>query len=119
MVRQLCFFGCSGNCYQIFLRSVMTQQLINYIKENNPDLLLQLEKENGVDAYLADKINSIDISAGEEICMDLLTEDLRPSKYHYILSVLDEEFGSGYESEAVKLVYICDPLLEEYNFKNN
>ena len=110
------------------MEEIVINKLREYIRENNPDLLLKLERENKVAEYLQDKVSGIDITAGEEISMDQLTEDLRPSKYNYILSLLEDEFPKEYETflennvllkEAVNMVFYCEPLLEEYHFSNN
>jgi hypothetical protein len=108
--------------------SNLIQKLHAYLTENNPDLLQQLEKENKLREYLYEKVNSVDVSEGEEACMEQLTEDLRPSKFHYISSILEEEFATEYylllerqelTSELINMVYFCEPLLEEHDFKNN
>ncbi len=110
------------------MHEILISKLHQYLRKNNPDLLLQLEKENKVEEYLEEKVNSVDISAGEEISMDQLTEDLRPSKYNYILSVLQDEFPIDYmilselkvlESQIIHIIRLCDPIMEEHNFSIN
>ncbi len=118
----------------------MLEALINklheYIRENNPDLLLRLEEDDKVTKYLSNKVSTVKALLNqlnkdqpayiiEDACMDVLTEDLRPSKYNYICNILDEEFGDTYQQlidngllqfEAVNLVNHCQSIFEDLKF---
>src|SRR5690606_29665683 len=107
-----------------------------YLRENNPDLLLRLEESNQVAKYLADKINSVDgiinqmdnkepAHTIEKVCIEVLTRDLRPSKYNYISKVLQEEFTGRYQYlqasgrfkvEVIDLIKKCQSVFEDLNF---
>ena len=119
----------------------MQENLINklheYITQNNPDLLLTLQEKNGVTSYLINKTSIIkDLLAQlqeakkpeyiiEEICMEELTKDLRPSKYNYIVNILEEDFATTYNNlqqsgkllyEVVNIISYCDPVFESLKF---
>lgn len=118
----------------------MQQTLINklheYIRENNPDLLFQLEEDRKVTEYLSNKINTVSalikqMENGEpayiieDACMDVLTQDLRPSKFNYISNLLQEEFESTYNQlqesgtikfEGINLINKCQAVFADLNF---
>jgi hypothetical protein len=112
----------------------LMQKLLLYITENNPDLLFRLEEEETVSNYLLDKVTSVSSIINdaarpdylkEEICMSVITQSLRPSKFNYICRVLEEEFEATYwqlkrsgtlKYEAVSLVMYCQPLFEAVHF---
>jgi hypothetical protein len=118
------------------MQEILLKRLHDYIRENNPDMLIQLEEEKKVTEYLSDKIKLVDgllqesdstqpAYIIEEACMDILTEDLRPSKYHYIRAILEEEFEAIYrrlqnsgtlQFEVINLVKYCQPLFDAVGF---
>ena len=86
------------------MQELLTNKLHQYISENNPDLLLSLEEENKTSSFLTDKVNGINHLIKqlkeahtpqyitEEVCMETLTKELRPSRFNYIKDILEEEF---------------------------
>ena len=118
------------------MQDILINKLHEYIRENNPDLLLQLEEDGKVTEYLSNKVSTVNALLNqlnkeqpayiiEEACMDVLTEDLRPSKYNYICIILEEEFGDTYQQlidngllqfEAVNLVNYCQSVFEDLKF---
>ncbi len=74
------------------VNTVLATKLHSYIVDNNPDLLIQLQSEKNVTAFITNKLLSVSSlitdlqSSGEteyfieEKCLAALTEDLRPSK---------------------------------------
>jgi hypothetical protein len=118
------------------MHETIIEKLLKYIKENNPDLLFQLEEEGKLSSYLADKISTVDSLLNhpekeqpayivEEACMDILTQDLRPSKYNYISTVLEEEFTSTFyqlqkdgtlQFEVINLITFCQPAFDAMGF---
>ncbi len=119
------------------MQEILIAKLHEYILQNNFDLLTTLQERNNVESYLNEKVSSIDtlltelMSEGvpayliEERCMDVLTQDLRPSKYNYLTSVLEEEFGSDYSRlkkngtlpyEVINLIELCNPVFENIGF---
>ena len=117
------------------LQERLTYKLFEYICDNNPDLLFQLEEERRVTPYLKEKVAGLapTISSHatdpeyilEERCLLLLTQDLRPSKYNYICRVLEEEFpatrrklieGGTMKCEVVNIISHCQELFEAMHF---
>ena len=119
------------------MQEVLIQRLHQYITDNNPELLITLQQEGSASGYLREKVEAIDLlmnellAAGtpayiiEERCMDELTKDLRPSKFNYLISILEEEFKDDYyrlkESglltyEAINILESCLPVFETFGF---
>jgi hypothetical protein len=117
------------------MEKMLIKKLHEYIRENNPDLLLQLEEDSKVTEYLFNKVNAtapiiIEYKGQpdyiiEEACMDELTKDLRPSKYNYINQILEEEFEDTYQQlqnsgtlkfEVINLISQCQPVFEAIGF---
>jgi len=119
------------------MKTVLQEKLWAYIVHNNPDLLLELQEQNSVTAYLDEKVAGIlpqaqqMLSVGtpayemEEFCLNAMTEELRPSKYLYVLSVLQEEFPKDFERiaktgilvhEVLNMLYACRQTFEDLEF---
>ncbi len=115
----------------------LRNKLLEYIRENNPDVLFQLEQEAGLTQYLNQKLNDVadliermkkERQPGyliETMCLDQMTADLRPSKYNYICTILSEEFEEEYSKmvetgllryEAINMVTYCLPIFEDLRF---
>jgi hypothetical protein len=111
--------------------------LYRYIQKNNPELLADIESNGTATAYLTSKMQSIKNLIAElqqkrvpdyeleEICITQLTADLRPSKYNYILQLMEEDFQHEYnkllsdgllQTEAINMVNECRPVFEDLNF---
>jgi hypothetical protein len=63
----------------------------------------------------------------EDACMDVMTQDLRPSKFNYISNLLQEEFESTYiqilecgtlKFEVINLINQCQSVFEDLNFSD-
>lgn len=121
----------------MFMQEVLIAKLHQYITDNNPDLLITLQQDSSVSSYLKEKVATIDLLANEllasntpayiieERCMEELTKELRPSKFNYLISVLEEEFAPTHyrleESglltyEVMNLLERCTPLFEAFGF---
>jgi len=116
------------------MQDVLIQKLYEYIRENNPDLLMQLEESGTVSTFLHEKVASLNLSSDvqnepayilEEKYMNILTQDLRPSKFNYIKEVLQDEFEAEYvqwvndgiiKFEIINLIQKCQPSFDELNF---
>jgi hypothetical protein len=108
------------------MEEILKIKLWNYILKNNPELMISLQEENAVVDYLNKKMNSIKSLLAEivlegkpryiieETCINLLTEDLKPSRFVYISSILEEEFEPTYIqfSESGILLYEVMNLME-------
>jgi hypothetical protein len=118
------------------MQEKLIQKLLLYLQENNPELLIQLEEESMVTEYLLNKVGMVDSLLKEEdddqpayiletACMDILTQDLKPSRYQYICKVLEEEFQSFNEElqvdgikkfEAINLLESCKVVFDDFGF---
>lgn len=118
------------------MKKILINKLYKYIRENNPDLLFQLDEDKKVAEYLTDKISTVSalirqLDNGkpayiiEEACMDILTQDLRPSKFNYISHILEEDFVNTYQQlqesgtfkfEVINMISLCQSVFEDLNF---
>jgi hypothetical protein len=118
------------------MQEILIKKLLLYIQENNPDLLMQLEEESGVTDYLLNRVRMVDCLLQDEeeaqpayiletACMDILTQDLKPSRYQYICKVLMEDFEDYHKRlqatglkkfEAINLVESCRKVFDDYGF---
>ncbi len=119
------------------MQEVLIEKLHQYISENNPDLLITLQQDENVSGYLKGKVATISpmldaLPAAntpayiiEERCMDELIKELRPSKFNYLTSILEEEFDTDYYRfqengilayEVINLIEVCKPVFETFGF---
>jgi hypothetical protein len=116
---------------------ILRSKLFEYIRDNNPDILFELEAEANVTVWLSERVNGIGYLIMElksqclpeyeieEVCMAELTNNLRPSKYNYIHSLLEEEFEGDYykllksgllQHEVINMINQCDSVFADLNF---
>lgn len=86
------------------MQEMLKKKLWTYIVHNNLDLMLNLQQDFSVTGYLEKKIFNVQPLVSqllaqknpeyviEELCMEELTKDLRPSKFNYIQGILEDEF---------------------------
>jgi hypothetical protein len=119
------------------MQEILSNKLLEYIRENNPDILFQLEQEAGLTNYLTDKVSTVmelvqSMKAQkqpdyiiEEACMKYMTTELRPSRYNYIAGILSEEFENDYDgmlesglalTETINIINYCEPVFTDLNF---
>jgi len=108
------------------MHTILIDKLRSYLVENDPDLLISLQGDYSVTRYLEDKVYQVMPLAEqliaedkpqyiiEELCLDELTKELRPSKFHYIKEILKEDFLQAYSRfrEAGVLTYEIINLIE-------
>ena len=121
------------------MEDILKEKLWFYIIHNNPDLMFTLQEEYNVLGYLNEKVNGVKsiledmLSEGtpqyiiEEICLNVLIEDLKPSRFIYIRSLLAEEFEKTYTTfresgiltyEVINLMESCREVFETIGFTN-
>ncbi len=119
------------------MQGKLINNLYQYIKENNPDILLKLEENSSVTKYLSEKVSSVDSLLEqlnkedkpdyiiEELSMNFLTKDLRPSRYNYILHILESDFEVKYNQlteagllifEISNMIKYCQSVFDDLNF---
>lgn len=119
---------------------LLKEKLLEYLEDNNPDTLFSLQSEGNLDSYLQQKTDSVKSliqhleAEGkpayiiESSCMDEMTESLRPSKFNYIMDILDEEFIAEYVLlqstgtlvyEVINMVAFCKYIFEELDFNED
>lgn len=122
------------------MNDILFSDLHSYIAANNPDLMISLQEEGKLTTYLTTKIVTVtdmirslqDAAQPEylirEQCMNILTADLRPSRFNYLLTILEDEFGDLYwqlhESgmltyEALNILSECKEAFERYGFNTD
>jgi hypothetical protein len=115
----------------------LLKKLHRHIRENNPDLLLSLQEEGKLSAYLKESVAGVadllhNLLAentpsyiAEERCMEELTKQLRPSKFFYLRQVIEEIFPEVFQqwlragiliAEISNLITFCDPVFEGLEF---
>jgi len=111
------------------MESLLKEKLWAHIAHNNPDLMLNLQADHSVTKYLDEKMEGITPMIAQlaseakpqyiiqELCLDALTADLKPSKFLYIRSVIEEDFTEHFERlkergiltyEVANLITICN-----------
>ncbi len=121
------------------MQSMLTEKLWAYIVHNNPDFMLRLQEEHSVTRYLQEKVSAVMPMVAqllregkpqhviEEICFNEMTEELKPSRYQYIRSVIEEEFTADYEQmkengtlsyEVVNLIKACNSIFSHFDFNS-
>ena len=119
------------------MRDVLKKKLHDYLGANYPEVLVPLQREAGVTAFLEERVANLEelpdqlLAEGkpvyivEEICMDALTRDLGPSKFNYLCSVLQAEFEEVYYQwvetgtlpyEGLNLLEACAPVFAAVGF---
>jgi hypothetical protein len=119
------------------MHTILIDKLRSYLVENNPDLLISLQGDYSVTRYLEDKVYQVMPLAEqliaedkpqyiiEELCLDELTKELRPSKFHYIKEILEEDFLQAYSRfreagvltyEVINLIEACQPTFDSIGF---
>ena len=119
------------------MQDILIQKLHRYIQENNPDLLFSLQEQNSVHDFLLQQLSAIEpllaqlIAANkpslviEEVCLEEMTKDLRPSRYLYIQSLLEEEFPGDYThlqasgvlaTELLNMTHACKEVFDTAGF---
>jgi Domain of unknown function (DUF1896) len=121
------------------MQEVLVSKLLEYLRDNNPDILFALEAEDKLRLWLYSKAESVEslwqqmetdkqpAYIIEEACLNELTRELRPSRYNYIINLLEQEFEQEYkllqqsgllQNEAVNMISYCDSVFAEENEDN-
>lgn len=107
--------------------------LLGYIRENNPGLFKQLQEDDGLHAWIMEKIAEVELvlnasmpSPTEKDFMDLMAVDLHPSRFRFVRDLFETEFTDMYEQmrkagtlqyELLSMVALCHHLFDEMPFE--
>jgi len=108
------------------MQTLLKEKLWAYIIHHNPELMFRLQEDYSVMNYLDEKVAAVLPTAAqllsekrpayivEELCLNAMTKELRPSRYQYLRSVLEEDFSDNYEQlkESGTLTYELCNLIE-------
>ena len=119
------------------MESQLKERLWKFIIEQNPELMFSLQENYAVEPYLNEKINSIKPqlvnwkrigypeSSIDLLAMEVLTSDLKPSRFHFISNILKNKFPmhySQYKSQGIltyktiSLVELCQVAFDSIRF---
>lgn len=122
------------------MKEQLKAKLRTYLTVNNMDLFLELQNKQQLSGYLEEQVEAIAPMIDEleqeekpdyiieELCMNELIASLRPSRYNYILALLEAEFEQEYlafiESgiltfEAVNMVSYAASYFDEFGFNES
>lgn len=119
------------------MKEILIGKLLEYIRENNPDILFALEAENKLHVWLYDTVSAAEplikqLSNSKqpeyiivETCLDEITKSLRPSRYSYILNILETEFETDFKQlfqtgllqhEITNMITCCNSTFDDLRF---
>lgn len=119
------------------MQNILKEKLWAYIVHSNPDLMFDLQESYAVTQYLEEKVSGVLPKAAEllsegrpynaviEICLDALTEELKPSRFLFVRSVFLEEFPSEYKAfseegettfETLQIMEAASEVFETFGF---
>lgn len=119
------------------MQNMLKEKLWAYIVTHNPELMFSLQEDYSVTRYLEEKVKAVMPTAErllsenrplyviEELCVNEMTEELRPSKFLYIREVFEEEFPADFERlreagvltyEIVNMLRACEEIFEAFGF---
>jgi hypothetical protein len=119
------------------MKQILIGKLLEYIRDNNPDILFALEAEGKLSVWLYNKesaagplIKQLKNSSQPEYivvetCLQEITTELRPSRYNYIINILDEEFEEDNKQllqsgllqyEVVNMINYCNSTFDDLVF---
>jgi hypothetical protein len=119
------------------MQGILITKLYQYMQQNNPELIVQLEETGSLTQYLSDNVSAIENDIAdleqqavpgfeiEETCMNKLTAHLKPSRYNYILQLLEDDFENIYtdfvaagilQTETISLVNFCKEVFDDLVF---
>jgi hypothetical protein len=119
------------------MKDALISKLLEYLRDYNPDILFALEAEDKLRLWLYSKAETVEslwqqmetdkqpAYIIEETCLTELTRELRPSRYNYILNLLEQEFENDYtlldksgvlKHEVVNMIGYCDSAFNDLKF---
>ncbi|MFC0263723.1 DUF1896 family protein [Fontibacter flavus] len=122
------------------MKQILKKKLHRFLSTEHPDLLVALQEDQGVSAFIDQKVEGLTPLLEElyaknapgyiiqEKCMDALVGEFPPSRYSYLLHVLEEEFSDDYQKfqsagilqwEVMNMLKDCAPAFDAYAFDHH
>ncbi|RPD43139.1 hypothetical protein [Chitinophaga barathri] len=119
------------------MQELLTQRLHTYLVDHSPEIVSSLQQTGGYTDYLHGKVDSVDHLLAsllarempayeiEEQCMAQMISELGPSRFRYVLDILEEDFSdyltqfthSGVRIHAVmSLLTVCGEEFDRFGF---
>ncbi len=120
------------------METALKEQLWQYIASYNPELMYDLQEQYQVSDYLAQKVASVLPEANdlldqglplvtvEEICLEQMTAEMKPSKFMLMKGILEEEFPVAFEAlqqsnmlnfELLNMMDCCKSNFEKFQLE--
>jgi hypothetical protein len=122
------------------MQTILKEKLQAYITTHNPDILLRLQAEQSLTAYVEDRVSAAIplvmrlLEEGkpgyiiEELALNEMTVPLRPSKFNYLKELLETEFPESFTRfkisgvltyECINLMETCADIFETFSFNES
>lgn len=119
------------------METILKEKLWQYIIDHNPDLMFDLQETYSVSKFLEEQVGMLALFIEQQMevqvpnyiiqqqCMEQLTAPLKPSRFLYVKSVVEEEFPNDYErlredgtltSEVINMMQVCKEIFEAFEF---
>jgi hypothetical protein len=119
------------------MKEILVSKLLEYVRDNNPELLFVLEAEDKLRLWLYSKAESVEsiwqqmqadkqpVYVIEEACLIEITRELKLSRYNYITNLLEQDFEKDYQRlvqsgllqhEVVNMIGYCDSIFNDLKF---
>ncbi len=87
------------------MKTILANKLYEYLRDNHPEILFRLSENNSTGSYIKEKLDAVESLIDqakptyqvEYECMNMMTADLRPSKFNYIKDILADEFPKDFQ----------------------
>lgn len=121
------------------MKHILKEKLHHFLRSEYPDLLIALQEDKGVTAFIEQKVEAVTSLLEElkskntpeyiilEKCMDTLTGEFPPSRYSYVLEILEEEFSNDFHQfqfngilqwEVLNMLKACTSVFDHFDFDN-
>lgn len=119
------------------MQEILIRRLHEYLVSHNPQVVYDLQQEGRYTAYLHGKVDSIHTLLSslfekgtpafevEHKCVAELTAEYGPSRFRYVMDVLEQEFPAYYEKitdggilnfVVMNFVHVCDASFDKFSF---
>ncbi len=117
--------------------TILKEKFWQYIVDHNPDLMFDLQETYSVSKFLEEQVGMLTLFIEQQMeaevptyiiqekCMEQLIEPLKPSRFLYVKSVVEEEFPNDFERmreagtltyEVINMMQACKESFEAFDF---